>query len=59
MTEMPDGLKVLLWFSTFVIGFMIGLTLANAGWRAMMIERDYGLYCPQDGEFAFKGECDE
>lgn len=25
--------------------------------KAEAIERDYALYCPRDGEFAWKGEC--
>ena len=25
--------------------------------KAEAIERDYALYCPKDGNFAWKGEC--
>jgi putative exporter of polyketide antibiotics len=25
--------------------------------KAEAIERDYALYCPKDGQFAWKGEC--
>lgn len=27
--------------------------------RHQAIERGYALYCPHDGEFAWKGECEE
>lgn len=30
---------------------------ANNQWERDAIERDLGLYCPNTGEFAFKGEC--
>ena len=28
-------------------------------WHGQAIERGYGLYCPMDGEFAWRGECEE
>jgi hypothetical protein len=44
---------------TAIFGPPITLYLANQSWEEQAIERDYGLYCPNTGDFAWKGECDE
>lgn len=52
---------ILLAIGTFV-GFICVSVGRNAGeldMQAEAIERGYALYCPTDGEFAWKGECDE
>lgn len=44
------------------VSFMIYVTvdrLTNKTIQQQAIERGYALYCPKDGEFAWKGECDE
>lgn len=46
-------------------GFLIGVSLtvlvvAKVGLpsiESQIIERGYGLYCPDTGHFSFKGEC--
>lgn len=53
------------WFFCVLIGNWVGDELAI--WlhrpadelRYQAIERGYALYCPTDGEFAWKGECEE
>lgn len=46
----------------FVFGFGLAALLLTAdrnGWRAEAIERGYAQYCPDDGQWAWKGECDK
>lgn len=52
-------------FVTLVV-FLIFLVLSNAAisgdvfaLKRQAIERGYALYCPADGEFAWKGECEQ
>ena len=46
----------------FVIGCLMGLWVmtdaANSMWRSEAIERGYGLYCPNNGQWAWVGECE-
>lgn len=44
-----------------IIGILMGfvgqaLTVSNL--KSQAIERGYALHCPQEGEFAWKGECE-
>ena len=43
-------------FVFFTIGVHIGSPKIV---QRQAIERGYALYCPQDGEFAWVGECEE
>jgi len=51
----------------FIFGILLGLiTAAVYGyseadfyWREQATERGLGQYCPNNGEWAWKGECDE
>jgi len=51
----------------FVAGFIAGIILGaisfgmslNAAHQSNLIARDLAQYCPADGHFAFKGECDK
>ena len=48
-------------FLTALFGFLfvvVPLTSPNRAWQDSVVERGYGLYCPNTGHFAFKGECD-
>jgi len=53
--------------SVFFAGFVIGAIVAtiftvniiNQDWHVDLINRGYAIYCPDDGEFAYKGECDK
>lgn len=48
-------LFLLLWLFMFgLLGFYIGQESSQQS----LIERGYGLYCPNTGEFAFVGECE-
>lgn len=40
-----------------IVGIMTGLTVSSS-YEKSAIERGYALYCPTDGNFAWKGECD-
>ena len=37
--------------------FCVIIATPNSVWQGKVIERGYGLYCPNDGNFAFVGEC--
>ena len=40
-------------------GFFIGLTVFSGGVSyGIIIDKGYGLYCPDTGDFAFTGECE-
>lgn len=41
------------------IGFALGHASTKEWYRIDAIERGYGLYCPTNGGFAWKGECGE
>ena len=41
------------------IGFALGYAATKEWYRTDAIERGYGLYCPENGDFAWKGECGE
>jgi len=50
-----------------VFGFIIGMSITfwlveldvNSNWRKETVERGLAQYCPHDGKWAWKGECDE
>lgn len=56
-----DELKLPIAFIVAIIMFGIGILWGGAAAykdiEVQAIERDYALYCPKDGEFAWKGEC--
>ena len=33
--------------------------LSDTHWESEAIKRGYALHCPRNGEFAWKGECEE
>lgn len=37
--------------------FLIGVKFTGSYYQHGIIERGYGLYCPDNSEFAFVGEC--
>lgn len=43
----------------FAGGVFLGATLQEGYDQNQAISRGYGLYCPNDGKFAFVGECYE
>ena len=52
--------------ATFWLGLTLGVILAigswgatRTAWRMDLVSRDLAQYCPEDGSFAFKGECDK
>lgn len=45
-------------FGGIFVGAVVG-TGTRDKWQAKVIDRGYGLYCPDTGEFAWKGECDD
>lgn len=52
--------------SAFMAGLFLGLVSAafavwgatNSYWRTETVERGLALYCPDDGHWAWKGECE-
>lgn len=44
-------------FIMFIIGASVGSQKTGYYMIKESIERGYGLYCPKDGLFAWKGEC--
>lgn len=46
-------------FVSFNIGGSLGRTDATNIMRTEAISRGYAMYCPDDGEFAWIGECDD
>lgn len=41
-----------------VVGFIAGVSEQRARFKQGAIERGYGLYCPTNGDWAWKGECE-
>lgn len=56
---MEDGVIL---FVAFAIGLTVGGITAglmvNDDWRNILSQRGLSTYCPQDGRWAFKGECE-
>ena len=54
------SIPILFIAGTILCGLSIiwGSAAASHHYEAQAIERGYALYCPKDGEFAWKGECD-
>ncbi len=55
------------WWLGFAAGVMAGIFaglfiftgLTNDEWQDRLINRGMAQYCPDTGEWAFKGECEE
>jgi capsular polysaccharide biosynthesis protein len=52
--------------ASFLAGIVIGLGIAifsnmlqHNVWRTDTVNRGLAIYCPNNGEWAWKGECDE
>lgn len=41
---------------TFGVGIAVGADESRAQWEKDAIGRDFGLYCPNNAKFAWKGE---
>lgn len=39
--------------------FPLGVTFERGGWQQTTVERGLAQYCPLNGEWAWKGECEE
>lgn len=48
-----------LWVFGVVFGFALGATVTSWGWEEDIVGRGLALYCPQDGDWAWNGECDK
>ena len=56
--KMDDGSGILsLLILGIIIGFMIGYYVASDNYKTEAINRNYAIYCPSDGNFAWKDEC--
>ena len=57
-----DGLSLFAFcFVCLAIGAVIGAEIVRSEtvYQRELIERGLALYCPHNGQFAWKGECDE
>lgn len=47
----------------FIVGFIIsgtlGTLLTSNEWKYELITRNLAIYCPDNGKFAFVGECEK
>lgn len=51
-----SGAFVGLWLGALIAVISWGVTDTN--WRQETVNRGLALYCPNDGEWAWKGECE-
>ena len=56
------GMDLLIGFVSGMVIFTVITLLSilpenDKKWEQNVIDRGYGQYCPTNGEFAFKGEC--
>ncbi len=42
-----------------VLGIILGDYTSTTRWQSDLINRGMALYCPDTGEWAFKGECEK
>lgn len=50
---------LLIGFLCLSVGIILGSMLKGDEMRSQAVERGYATYCPQNGNWAWKGECDE
>ncbi len=41
----------------FIMGALVFGIMVNEGWRTDTVNRGLAIYCPIDGNWAWKGEC--
>ncbi len=46
-------------FIVFVLGVGCGSRLTSDVYKAQAVKRGYAQYCPDDGAWAWKGECEK
>ena len=58
---LSDGFAIFLFGVALGISttYWIGVSGSDRSWRKETIERGLGQYCPHNGKWAWKGECDE
>ena len=49
---------ITLWASIFGMG-RLGYMFAEKHYQDQLLSRGLAIYCPDDGRFAFKGECND
>lgn len=52
------GVFIIVLVVGLIIGILIGHIATSQDFQAEAIQRGYALFCPQDGEFVWKDECD-
>jgi hypothetical protein len=57
--DMSDKDLVIAMFLSVVVGVFAAFILMNKSWESTLIDRRLAIYCPVDGHFAFKGECEK
>ena len=58
MNDMTFPIAFIVAVLLFGIGIIWGGAAAYKDIEIQAIERGYALYCPKDGKFAWKGECE-
>lgn len=56
--EIFTGIVVLV-IGLFIAGWSFGEKMVMGKMETQAISRGYALYCPDNGKFAWVGECDE
>lgn len=51
------GLVAGLGIALVVGGLVYWLSPNDTSWQVEAVQRGHGLYCPDNGQFAWKGEC--
>lgn len=58
MTDAVQEYLLMLLIGAF-FGAMAGVALSASNWRSDTVERGLALYCPDNGHWAWKGECEK
>lgn len=55
---MNDGSAVMFLVAAFCFGLTLGLLISESRYQKQAIYRSYALYCPDSGDWAWIGECE-
>jgi hypothetical protein len=57
---MSDGVTFVLWTLWIVVLVSVGtIGVTNNIWKSDTVERGLAMYCPDNGQWAWNGECFE
>ena len=55
MGEAMLGVFLCVWL--FFVGFVMGYGICSNGYHKDLVDRGHATYCPDNGAWAYKGEC--